>query len=163
MGSLEPEPLGVAGKKVVTVAEEILSYFKFFNPQSKVQQLYHIDQLLQEESGTLQSLQRDKEDLERALGSLKAKIMKADTPPMAIEAARQQQHALERELSRVHLLLAENSKVRSSPNPKNHPLTSIVLFPFRNWRRLSPTMLGWSKNCWSLDKSCKLRGTPKDR
>ncbi|XP_021693873.1 uncharacterized protein LOC5577636 isoform X10 [Aedes aegypti] len=78
--------------------------------QSKVQQLYHIDQLLQEESGTLQSLQRDKEDLERALGGLKAKIMKADTPPMAIEAARQQQHTLERELSRVHLLLAENSK-----------------------------------------------------
>ncbi|XP_062557360.1 uncharacterized protein LOC134222215 isoform X5 [Armigeres subalbatus] len=78
--------------------------------QSKVQQLYQIDQLLQEESGTLQSLQRDKEDLERALGGLKAKIMRGDAPPMAVEAARQQQHTLERELSRVHLMLAENSK-----------------------------------------------------
>lgn len=94
-----------------------LSCIIIFIPQSKVQQLYHIDQLLQEESGTLQSLQRDKEDLERALGGLKAKIMKADTPPMAIEAARQQQHTLERELSRVHLLLAENSKVCSTFNP----------------------------------------------
>lgn len=75
-------------------------------------QLYQIDQLLQEESSTLQSLQRDKEDLERALGGLKAKIIKGDAPPMAVEAARQQQHTLERELSRVHLLLAENSKVR---------------------------------------------------
>ncbi|XP_058449352.1 uncharacterized protein LOC131429277 isoform X4 [Malaya genurostris] len=78
--------------------------------QSKVQQLYQIDQLLQEESGTLQSLQRNKEDIERALVGLKARIMKADAPPVAIEAARQQQHTLERELSRVHLLLAENSK-----------------------------------------------------
>ncbi|KAL9692877.1 hypothetical protein quinque_012162 [Culex quinquefasciatus] len=78
--------------------------------QSKVQQLYQIDQLLQEESGTLQSLQRDKEDLERALGGLKAKIMKGEAPAPAMEAARQQQHTLERELSRVHLMLAENSK-----------------------------------------------------
>ncbi|XP_053683471.1 uncharacterized protein LOC128733725 [Sabethes cyaneus] len=78
--------------------------------QSKVQQLYQIDRLLQEESGTLQSLQRDKEDLERALGGLKARIMNADAPAVAVEAARQQQHTLERELSRVHLMLAENSK-----------------------------------------------------
>ncbi|XP_055526430.1 uncharacterized protein LOC129719072 isoform X9 [Wyeomyia smithii] len=78
--------------------------------QSKVQQLYQIDRLLQEESGTLQNLQRDKEDLERALGGLKARIMSADAPAVAVEAARQQQHTLERELSRVHSMLAENSK-----------------------------------------------------
>ncbi|XP_055679104.1 uncharacterized protein LOC129787495 isoform X15 [Lutzomyia longipalpis] len=79
--------------------------------QSKVQQLYQLDQLLQEESGTLQSLQRDKEDLERALGGLRSRMQNGVGPPIAIEAARKQQHALERELSRVHQLLAENSKV----------------------------------------------------
>lgn len=77
-----------------------------------------MDQLLQEESGTLQSLQRDKEDLERALGGLRAKMQNENAPPVAIEAARRQQHALERELSRVHLLLAENSKVVEVPSSR---------------------------------------------
>ncbi|XP_039948121.1 uncharacterized protein LOC120766586 isoform X3 [Bactrocera tryoni] len=78
--------------------------------QSKVHQLYQLDQLLQEESGTLQNLQRDKEELERALGGLRARIQDTSGPPMALEAAKKQQHMLERELSRVHQLLAENSK-----------------------------------------------------
>ncbi|XP_068152149.1 uncharacterized protein kmr isoform X4 [Drosophila tropicalis] len=78
--------------------------------QAKVQELYQLDQLLQEESGTLQSLQRDKEDLERALGGLRARIHDNNATPMAMEAAKKQQHILERELSRVHQLLAENSK-----------------------------------------------------
>ncbi|XP_055679091.1 uncharacterized protein LOC129787495 isoform X4 [Lutzomyia longipalpis] len=82
--------------------------------QSKVQQLYQLDQLLQEESGTLQSLQRDKEDLERALGGLRSRMQNGVGPPIAIEAARKQQHALERELSRVHQLLAENSKLEQT-------------------------------------------------
>lgn len=84
--------------------------------QSKVQQLYQLDQLLQEESGTLQSLQRDKENLERALGGLRNRLQGGGGPPMAMEAARKQQHALERELSRVHQLLAENSKVDQVPS-----------------------------------------------
>lgn len=75
-----------------------------------------MDQLLQEESGTLQSLQRDKEDIERALGGLKARLQNGSDPPIALEAARKQQHALERELSRVHQLLAENSKVVEVPS-----------------------------------------------
>ncbi|XP_070142480.1 uncharacterized protein kmr isoform X6 [Drosophila kikkawai] len=79
--------------------------------QAKVRELYQLDQLLQEESGTLQSLQRDKEDLERALGGLRARIHDSNATPMALEAAKKQQHILERELSRVHQLLAENSKV----------------------------------------------------
>ncbi|KAL9900753.1 pleckstrin homology domain-containing family A member kramer isoform 3-T16 [Glossina fuscipes fuscipes] len=79
--------------------------------QSKVHQLYQLDQLLQEESGTLQNLQRDKEDLERALGGLRARIQDTNGPPLALEAAKKQQHMLERELSRVHQLLADNSKV----------------------------------------------------
>ncbi|XP_067619528.1 uncharacterized protein kmr isoform X3 [Eurosta solidaginis] len=78
--------------------------------QSKVNQLYQLDQLLQEESGTLQNLQRDKEELERALGGLRTRIQDTSGPPMALEAAKKQQHMLERELSRVHQLLAENSK-----------------------------------------------------
>jgi hypothetical protein len=65
---------------------------------------------LQEESGTLQNLQRDKEELERALFGLRSK-MQNENAPMVVEAARRQQHALEMELSRVHQLLAENSKV----------------------------------------------------
>lgn len=84
--------------------------------QSKVAQLYHLDQLLQEESGTLQSLQRDKEDLERALGGIRARIQDTRGTPLALEAAKKQQHMLERELSRVHQLLAENSKVAEVPS-----------------------------------------------
>lgn len=79
--------------------------------QSKVQQLYKLDQALQEESGTLQNLQRDKEDLEHALFGLRSKLQNENAPSMVVEAARRQQHALEMELSRVHQLLAENSKV----------------------------------------------------
>lgn len=69
---------------------------------------------MQEESGTLQNLQRDKEDLERALGGLRARIQDSKGPPLVLEAAKKQQHMLERELSRVHQLLADNSKVKPS-------------------------------------------------
>ncbi|KAL5283528.1 PLEKHA5 family protein [Megaselia abdita] len=78
--------------------------------QSKVRQLYQLDHLLQEESGTLQNLQRDKEDLERALGGLKNRLQDTNGPPVVMEAARKQQNILEIELSRVHQLLADNSK-----------------------------------------------------
>lgn len=84
--------------------------YKNISSQNKVQQLYKLDQALQEESGTLQNLQRDKEELERALYGLRSKLQN-ENAPMVVEAARRQQHALEMELSRVHQLLAENSKV----------------------------------------------------
>lgn len=71
---------------------------------------------MHEESGTLQSLQRDKEDLERALGGLRKRIQDGNGPPQIIEAARKQQHTLERELSRVHQMLADNSKVVKVPS-----------------------------------------------
>lgn len=92
--------------------------------QSKVHQLYQLDQLMHEESGTLQSLQRDKEDLERALGGLRKRIQEGNGPPQIIEAARKQQHTLERELSRVHQMLAENSKVVKVPSRRR------FYFPF---------------------------------
>lgn len=78
--------------------------------QEKVQELYQLDRLIQEESATLQSLQQDKEDIERALGDLRQKINKGFSDPAEIEQARKQQAILENELSRVHLMLAENSK-----------------------------------------------------
>lgn len=83
--------------------------------QDKVQQLYQFDQQLHEESGTMQSLQRDKEDLELALGGLRKRLHEGHGPPQALDAARKQQHTLERELSRVHQLLADNSKVVKVP------------------------------------------------
>ncbi|XP_015834930.1 uncharacterized protein kmr isoform X3 [Tribolium castaneum] len=78
--------------------------------QEKVQQLYQLDKLIQEESGTLQNLQQDKEDIERALGGLKNRLNKGFSDPAEIEEARKQQVNLENELSRVHLMLAQNSK-----------------------------------------------------
>lgn len=61
-------------------------------------------------------MQRDKEDLERALGGLRKRLQDGDGPPLLLETARKQQHTLERELSRVHQLLAENSKVFKVPS-----------------------------------------------
>lgn len=90
--------------------------YSIIRSQTKVHQLYQLDQLMHEESGTLQSLQRDKEDLERALGGLRKRIQDGNGPPQIIEAARKQQHTLERELSRVHQMLADNSKVVKVPS-----------------------------------------------
>ncbi|XP_023289885.1 serine/arginine repetitive matrix protein 2 isoform X1 [Orussus abietinus] len=78
--------------------------------QAKVQQLYKLDRLLQEESGTLHSLQQDKEILEKALGGLRHKMQSSRSNPVETERYRKQQLLLERELSRVRLLLAHNSK-----------------------------------------------------
>ncbi|XP_022915028.2 uncharacterized protein [Onthophagus taurus] len=78
--------------------------------QEKVQQLYQLDRLIQEESGTLQGLQHDKEEIERALGGLRHRLHKGFKDPAEVEQARKQQAILENELSRVHLMLAQNSK-----------------------------------------------------
>ncbi|XP_071453518.1 uncharacterized protein [Hetaerina americana] len=104
--------------------------------QAKVQQLYRLDRLLQEESVTIQSLQQDKELLEKALGGLRHKLQgsgasnsgnligtsprdmgaskgganASPVDPVEAERYRKQQRMLERELSRVRQLLAHNSK-----------------------------------------------------
>lgn len=78
--------------------------------QEKVQELYQLDRLIQEESSTLQNLQQDKEDIERALGDLRQRINKGFSDPAEIDQARKQQMMLEKELTRVHSKLAENSK-----------------------------------------------------
>ncbi|KAL1493065.1 hypothetical protein ABEB36_011202 [Hypothenemus hampei] len=78
--------------------------------QEKVRQLYQLDSLIQEESRNLHNLQKGKEDIERALGGLRQKLLKGLNNPEEIEQARRQQYILENELSRVHLMLAQNSK-----------------------------------------------------
>ncbi|CAG9855448.1 unnamed protein product [Phyllotreta striolata] len=78
--------------------------------QEKVQQLYALDRLIHEESGTLQNLQQDKEGIERALGGLRHRLSKGFKDPSEIEMARKQQIMLENELIRVHFMLAQNSK-----------------------------------------------------
>lgn len=89
--------------------------------QAKVQQLYKLDRLLQEESGTLHSLQQDKEILEKALGGLRHKLQGSRSNLVEAERYRKQQLLLERELSRVRVLLAHNSKVSR--------------YSVRNWKR----------------------------
>lgn len=87
--------------------------------QNKVEQLYELDKLLHEESDTLHVLQKDKEGLEKAIGGIRTKLQHENVDIDIIEAARKQQFALERELSRVHGLLAENSKVNVLSKNKN--------------------------------------------
>ncbi|KAK9498067.1 hypothetical protein O3M35_003949 [Rhynocoris fuscipes] len=78
--------------------------------QAKVEQLYRLDKLLQEESGTLHSLQEDKGLLERALGGLKNKLQTVHGNSAETEWYRRQQRLLEKELTRVRSILALNSK-----------------------------------------------------
>jgi len=78
--------------------------------QEKVDRLYDLDQLMQEESGNLLHLRQDKELLEKALGGLRHKMQGAHSPAEE-ERYRRQQHVLERELSSVRSVLANNSKV----------------------------------------------------
>lgn len=72
--------------------------------------LFFFVRLIHEESGTLQNLQQDKEDIERALGGLRHRLSKGFKDPGEIELARKQQIMLENELIRVHFMLAQNSK-----------------------------------------------------
>ncbi|VVC24582.1 Hypothetical protein CINCED_3A000027 [Cinara cedri] len=77
--------------------------------QEKVDRLYDLDQLMQEESGNLLHLRKDKELLEKALGGLRHKMQGIHSPAEE-ERYRRQQHVLERELSTVRSVLANNSK-----------------------------------------------------
>jgi len=78
--------------------------------QEKVVRLYDLDQLMQEESGNLLNLKQDKELLEKALGGLRHKMQGVHSPAEE-ERYKRQQHLLERELSSVRSVLANNSKV----------------------------------------------------
>ncbi|XP_054264759.1 uncharacterized protein LOC128987765 isoform X5 [Macrosteles quadrilineatus] len=108
--------------------------------QAKVEQLYRLDRLLQEESGTLQSLQQDKEMLERALGGLRHKLQAASSNPVEAEKYRRQQRLLERELSRVRSILAHNSKKLEETVAENARLEQelVVLRQKLVWSRRAP-------------------------
>ncbi|KAG8321060.1 Pleckstrin y domain-containing A member 5 [Homalodisca vitripennis] len=108
--------------------------------QAKVEQLYRLDRLLQEESGTLQSLQQDKEMLERALGGLRHKLQAVGSNPAQAEKYRRQQRLLERELSRVRSILAHNSKKLEETVAENARLEQelVVLRQKLVWSRRAP-------------------------
>lgn len=82
--------------------------------QQKVQQLYELDEILQEESDNLHLLQRDKEDIEGALAELNRKFATDRVQPESFVTTKKIQHSLEVELSKIHRQLAINSRVISA-------------------------------------------------
>lgn len=112
--------------------------------QEKVDRLYDLDQLMQEESGNLLHLRQDKELLEKALGGLRHKMQGVHSPAEE-ERYRRQQHVLERELSSVRLVLANNSKVIFNFNILVVNNTYIVYY-FRNWKKQWQPMHDWNQN-----------------
>lgn len=79
--------------------------------QQKVQQLYELDEILQEESDNLHLLQRDKEDIEGALAELNLKFATDRVQSESFVTTKKIQHSLEVELSKIHHQLAANSRV----------------------------------------------------
>lgn len=76
-----------------------------------MQQLYELDQRLQEESNNLQMLQQDKDEIENALDELNQRFATTEMLPETYMTTKKIQHSLELELSKVHNQLAENSRV----------------------------------------------------
>ncbi|XP_059482898.1 uncharacterized protein LOC132201047 isoform X3 [Neocloeon triangulifer] len=76
--------------------------------QAKMQQFYHMERQLQEQTLILQNLQQDKTLLQRALGGLRHKL--ATSTGAEADRFIHQQRLLEREFSRVRHLLAMHSK-----------------------------------------------------
>lgn len=81
-----------------------------------MQQLYELDQRLQEESNHLQLLQQDKDEIEAALDELNRRFATNDMLPENYMTSKKIQHSLELELSKVHSQLAENSRVSKKTN-----------------------------------------------
>lgn len=90
---------------------KINKYVLFIQNQNKVQQLYELDQILQEESNNLQMLQQDKDEIENALDELNHRFATNDMLPENYMTSKKIQHSLELELSKVHSQLAEHSRV----------------------------------------------------
>lgn len=76
-----------------------------------MQQLYELDQRLQEESNNLQMLQQDKDEIECALEELNQRFATSNMLPETYMTTKKIQHSLELELSKVHNQLAENARV----------------------------------------------------
>lgn len=82
--------------------------------QNKVQQLYELDQRLQEESNNLQVLQQDKDEIESALEELNQRFATTNMLPETYMTSKKIQHSLELELSKVHNQLADNARVSTN-------------------------------------------------
>lgn len=100
--------------------------------QQKVQQLYELDEILQEESDNLHLLQRDKEDIEGALAELNRKFATDHVQPESFVDTQKIQHSLEAELSKIHSQLAINSRVIFPTSwlhmdSKSHTLSLILI------------------------------------
>ncbi|XP_069978136.1 uncharacterized protein [Penaeus vannamei] len=78
--------------------------------EGKVMQLYKLDKNLQQESLTIQSLQREKEMLERTLVNLNSKSHGANEGPVELERRKKQRRHLEHELSKLRAHLAVSAR-----------------------------------------------------
>ncbi|KAG0710321.1 hypothetical protein GWK47_023077 [Chionoecetes opilio] len=78
--------------------------------EGKVMQLYKLDKNLHHESLTIQSLQREKEMLERTLVNLQAKSHGANEGPVELERRNKQRRHLEHELSKLRAHLAVSAR-----------------------------------------------------
>lgn len=92
-------------------AEWTLENHLIFIFQNKVQQLYELDQRLQEESNNLQILQQDKYDIESTLEELNIRFATNQVLPENYIASKKIQHSLQLELCKVHSELAEQARV----------------------------------------------------
>ncbi|XP_071539505.1 uncharacterized protein [Panulirus ornatus] len=78
--------------------------------EGKVMQLYKLDKNLHQESLTIQSLQREKEMLERTLVNLNSKSHGANEGPVELERRKKQRRHLEHELSKLRAHLAVSAR-----------------------------------------------------
>ncbi|KAK3860359.1 hypothetical protein Pcinc_033578 [Petrolisthes cinctipes] len=78
--------------------------------EGKVMQLYKLDKNLHQESLTIQSLQRQKEMLERTLVTLHTKSHGANEGPVELERRKTQRRHLEHELSKLRAHLAVSAR-----------------------------------------------------
>lgn len=78
--------------------------------EGKVMQLYKLDKNLQQESLTIQSLQREKEMLECTLVNLNSKSHGANEGPVELERRKKQRRHLEHELSKLRAHLAVSAR-----------------------------------------------------
>lgn len=78
--------------------------------EGKVMQLYKLDKNLHQESLTIQSLQREKEMLERTLVNLQSKSHGANEGPVELERRKKQRRHLEHELSKLRAHLAVSAR-----------------------------------------------------
>ncbi|XP_052798623.1 uncharacterized protein LOC128230418 isoform X3 [Mya arenaria] len=94
--------------------------------EEKLERLYSLDRVMQDQSFQVTSLKEDREMLEKALGGLLKKQDQHCTNPRELDVLIQQQKTIERELSRVLQQLAEASKELEETTAENNKLEHEV-------------------------------------